>query len=91
MLRASTRAHDPFFDEPKISPSFIFSNCAPLNTFAKLPVRALINVLEKLAQKKINCHQMATFGTMTYFLKVGQSPKVHFGTSPKLPVHAFNS
>ena len=24
---------------------------------------------------------MATFGTMTYFLKVGQSPKVHFGTA----------
>ena len=34
---------------------------------------------------------MATFGAMTYFLKVGQSPKVHFGTSPKLPVHALNS
>ena len=32
---------------------------------------------------------MATFGTVTYFLKVGQSPKVHFGTSPKLPVHAL--
>ena len=32
---------------------------------------------------------MATFDTMTYFIKVGQSPKVHFGTSPKLPVHAL--
>ena len=32
---------------------------------------------------------MATFGSMTYFLKVGESPKVHFGTSPKLPVHAL--
>ena len=34
---------------------------------------------------------MATFGTMTYFLKVGQSPKVYFGTSPKLSVNALNS
>ena len=53
MLRASTRAHDPFFGEPKIWPNFISSRFAPLNTFAKLPVRALINVLEKMAQKKL--------------------------------------
>ena len=39
----------------------------PVHTFAKLPVCALINVL-KIGPK------MATFGTMTYFLKVGQEP-----------------
>ena len=52
-LWASTRAYDPFFDEPKIWPSFIFSRVAPSNTFAKLPVCALINVLKKLAQEKL--------------------------------------
>ena len=50
-LQASTRAHDPFFDEPKIWPSFIFSTIVPPHTFAKLPVHALINVLKKLDQK----------------------------------------
>ena len=52
-LRASTGVHDPFFDEPKIGPSFIFSRVMPVHTFAKLPVHALINVLKKLAQKKL--------------------------------------
>ena len=46
-LQAATRAHDPFFDEPKIWPNFIFSRVASPNTFAKLPVRALINKSKK--------------------------------------------
>ena len=46
-LQASTRAHDPFFDEPKIWPSFIFSRFVPVHTFAKLPVHALINKIKK--------------------------------------------
>ena len=46
-LQASTRAHDPFFDEQKIWPSFIFSRFAPVHTFAKVPVHALINKSKK--------------------------------------------
>ena len=42
-LRASTRTHDPFFDNPKIWPTFIYRGEVPAHTFAKLPVRALIN------------------------------------------------
>ena len=42
-----------FLDEPKICPSFIFLRFVPVHTFAKLPVHALINVLAKLAQKKL--------------------------------------
>ena len=45
----------------------------PNDTFAKLPVHALINDLKKWP-KKVNCVKMATFGSMTYFLKVGQEP-----------------
>ena len=72
-LQASPRAHDPFFDEPKIWPYFIFLKFAPPNTFAKLPVCALINVLKNWP-KKINCMLMETFDSMTYFLKVSQEP-----------------
>ena len=42
-LRASTRTHDPFFDNPKIWPTFIYRGEVPAHTFAKLPVRILIN------------------------------------------------
>ena len=42
-LRASTRTHDPFFDNSKISPTFIYRGEVPADTFAKLPVRVLIN------------------------------------------------
>ena len=42
-LRASTRTHDPFFDEPQIWPTFIYRGEVPVDTFAKLPVRVLIN------------------------------------------------
>ena len=41
------RAHDPFFDEPKIWSNFIFSRVPPPNTFAKFPVHALINKSKK--------------------------------------------
>ena len=41
-LRASTRTHDPFFDN-KIWPTFIYRGEVPPDTFAKLPVCALIN------------------------------------------------
>ena len=43
LLRASTRDHDPSWDNTKIWPTLIFLRCAPSNTFAMLPVHALIN------------------------------------------------
>ena len=52
-LRASTRTHDPFFDNPEIWPTFIYRGEVPAHTFAKLPVRALINDPKKLFQKKV--------------------------------------
>ena len=52
-LRASTRSHDPFFDNPEIWPTFIYREEVPADTFAKLPVRALINDPKKLFQKKV--------------------------------------
>ena len=52
-LRASTRTHDPFFDNPKIWPTFIYRGEVPADTFAKLPVCALINDPKKLFQKKV--------------------------------------
>ena len=52
-LRASTRTHDPFSDNSKIWPPFIYRGEVPAHTFAKLPVRALINDPKKLFQKKV--------------------------------------
>ena len=52
-LRASTRTHDPFSDNPKIWPTFIYRGEVPAHTFAKLPVRTLINDPKKLFQKKV--------------------------------------
>ena len=46
-LWASTRTHDPFFDNPKIWPTFIYRGEVPPDTFAKLPVHALINDPQK--------------------------------------------
>ena len=52
-LRASTRTHDPFFDNSEIWPTFIYRGEVPAHTFAKLPVLALINDPKKLFQKKV--------------------------------------
>ena len=49
--RASTRPHDPFFDILKIWPTFIYRGEVPSNTFAKLPVHALINDPKKFNPK----------------------------------------
>ena len=46
-LRASTRTHDPFFDNSEIWPTFIYRGEVPASTFAKLPVRTLINDPQK--------------------------------------------
>ena len=42
-LQASTRSHDPFFDNSEIWPTLIYRGEVPPDTFAKLPVCALIN------------------------------------------------
>ena len=56
-LRASTRSHDPFFDNPKFDLlSYIY-----IINFLNLPVHALIHDL----QKKTYGHQL---GPMTHFL-----------------------
>ena len=52
-IRASTRTHDPFFDNSEIWPTFIYRGEVPAHTFAKLPVHALINDPKKLFQKKV--------------------------------------
>ena len=52
-LRASTRTHDPFSDNSEIWPTFIYRGEVPADTFAKLPVRTLINDPKKLFQKKV--------------------------------------
>ena len=46
-LWASTRTHDPFSDNSKIWPTFIYRGEVPAHTFAKLPVHALINDPQK--------------------------------------------
>ena len=51
--RASTRAHDPFLDNLKIWPTFIYRGEVPSNTFAKLPVCVLINDPKKMFKKKL--------------------------------------
>ena len=51
--RASTRAYDPFSDNLKIWPTFIYRGEVPSNTFAKLPVHALINDPQEMFWKKL--------------------------------------
>ena len=46
-LWVSTKTHDPFFDNSKIWPTFIYRGEVPPDTFAKLPVHALINDPQK--------------------------------------------
>ena len=84
-LQASTRAHDLFFDNPKIWPTFIYRGEVPAHTFAKLPVHALITDLKKFDPKKVisvKTHHLAMWPTSLSGAK-------YFGTSPKLPVHAL--
>ena len=56
-LQVSTRTHDPFFDNPKIWPTFIYRGEVPADTFAKLPVCILINdPKKKLIQTSTTTH-----------------------------------
>ena len=84
-LWTSTRSHDPFFDNHKIWPTFIYRGDVPVDTFAKLPVCALITDLKKFDPKKVisvKTHHLAMWPTSLSRTK-------YFGTSPKLPVHAL--
>ena len=82
--RASTRAHDPFFDILKIWPTFIYRGDVPGYTFAKLPVHVRINDPKKLDPKsslQLQTHHLVMWPT--------SSRSQNFGTSPKLPVCAL--
>ena len=84
-LRASTRSHDPFFDNPKIWPTFIYRGEVPAHTFAKLPVCALIND----PQKNWYRHQLQP---MTHFLtnhKFDLLSYIYIINFLNLPVHAL--
>ena len=83
--RASTRVHDPFSDNLKIWPTFIYRGEVPGYTFAKLPVHVLINDPKKLDPKSSlqpQTHHLVMWPTST-------SRSQNFGTSPKLPVCAL--
>ena len=84
-LWGSTRSHDPFFDNPKIWPTFIYRGKVPAHTFAKLPVHALITDLKKFDPKKVISVKTPHLAMWPTSLS---RPK-YFGTSPKLPVHAL--
>ena len=84
-LWASTRSHDPFFDNHKIWPTFIYRGDVPADTFAKLPVCALITDLKKFDPKKVISVKTPHLAMWPTSLS---RPK-YFGTSPKLPVYAL--
>ena len=84
-LWASARSHDPFFDNPKIWPTFIYKGEVPAHTFAKLPVCVLITDLKKFDPKKVSSVKTPHLAMWPTSLS---RPK-YFGTSPKLPVHAL--
>ena len=84
-LWASTRSHDPFFDNPKIWPTFIYRGEVPAHTFVKLPVHALITDLKKFDPKKVSSVKTPHLAKWPTSLSRPQ----YFGTSPKLPVHAL--
>ena len=83
--QASTRALDPFLDNLKIWPTFIYRGEVPSHTFAKLPLCVLINDLKKLDPKsslQLKTHHLVMWPTST------SRPK-HFRTFLKLPVSAL--
>ena len=83
--QASTRALDPFSDNLKIWPTFIYRREVPSHTFAKLPLCVLINDPKKLDPKsslQLQTHHLVMWPTST-------SRSQNFGTSPKLSVSAL--
>ena len=84
-LRASTRTHDPFSDNSKIWPTFIYRGEVPADTFAKLPVCTLIND----PQKNWYRHQLQP---MTHFFMNHKFDLLSYISIIKflnLPVHAL--
>ena len=85
--RASTRAHDPFLDNLKIWPTFIYRGEVPSNTFAKLPVRVLINDPKKLDNDLKNWTQKVHYSSKPIIWscdllpQVGQNVFAHFYSS----------
>ena len=76
---ASTRAHDPFLDNLKIWPTFIYRGEVPSNTFAQLPVYVLINYLKKLDKKsslQLKTHHLVMWPTSKMFLHIFKAPCV---------------
>ena len=84
-LRASTRTHDPFFDKPKIWPTFIYRGEVPAHTFVKLPVCALINDSKKNWYRH-QLQPMAHFLTNHKFDLLSYFYIINF---LNLPVHAL--
>ena len=86
--RASTRAHDPFFDILKIWPTFIYRGEVPGYTFAKLPVRVLINDPQKSVGHQLGLHDRFSDNLKIWptFIYRGEEPS---NTFAKLPVHVL--
>ena len=71
-IRASTRTHDPFFDNSGIWPTFIYRGEVPAHTFAKLPVRVLItdpkkNWYRHQLQPMLHFLMIQKFDLLSYF------------------------
>ena len=84
-LRASTRTHDPFSDNPKIWPTFIYRGEVPAHTFAKLPVCALIND----PQKNWYRHQLQPMAHFCMNHKFDLLSYIYIINFLNLPVHAL--
>ena len=91
-LRASTRTHDPFSDNSKIWPTFIYRGEVPADTFAKLPVCALINDPKKLFPKKVYVtipQWFETFPNMSDLRSGRNRAKCGLVLNNQLPVHTL--
>ena len=84
-LWASTRTHDPFSDNPKIWPTFIYRGEVPAHTFAKLPVCAPIND----PQKNWYRHQLQPMAHFFMNHKFDLLSYIYIINFLNLPVHAL--
>ena len=84
-LRASTRTHDPFLDNSEIWPTFIYRGEVPAHTFAKLPMRVLINDPKKNWYRH-QLQPMLHFLTNQKFVLLSYFYIINF---LNLPVHAL--
>ena len=84
-LQASTRSHDPFFDNSEIWPTFIYRGEVPADTFAKLPVHALINDPKKTWYR----HQLQPMAHFLMNHKFDLLSYFYIINFLNLPVHAL--